>query len=147
MSHTVGEVMSPEPIRLASSTSVAEAARAMRERDIGVVVVMEGGELAGIVTDRDIVVRAVARDLDAGTTPLRDVCTRDPVTVAPDEDVEGAVALMREHAVRRLPVVDGGEIVGILSIGDLAVSEDPRSALADISAAPPDSEPPTEGVR
>lgn len=147
MPRTVRDVMSPDPIRLASSTSVQEAARAMRERDIGDVVVVEGGELVGIVTDRDIVVRAVALGLDAGTTPIRDVCSRDPVTVGPDDDVSRAEALMADEAVRRLPVVDGGRVVGIVSIGDLAVAREPGSTLGEISAAPPDSEPPTEGVR
>jgi len=99
---------------------------------------MAHGQLAGIVTDRDIAIRLAAAGLDASTTRVGEICTRDLRTVAPDDDVNRAVELMREQAVRRLPVVDNGSPVGVVSLGDLAVDLDQRSALAEISAAEPD---------
>jgi CBS domain-containing protein len=107
----------------------------MRDNDIGDVVVVAGDdEVLGIVTDRDITVRAIA-DGCGPDTPLTDVLSGQVVTVAPDERIERVVDLMREHAVRRIPVVEGGHLAGVVSIGDLAVERDSDSALADISAA------------
>jgi CBS domain-containing protein len=83
---------------------------------------VEGGRLIGMVTDRDIVVRAVAADGAASRT-ARDVCSRDPVCATPDMSTREAEALMSEHQVRRLPVVEDGRLVGIVSIGDIAVKE------------------------
>ncbi len=94
-------------------------------------------EAARQMRTRDIVVRVLAEDGNPKTTKLRDVCSADPVTMSPNDDVETAVRLMREHALRRLPIVDGGTPVGIVSFGDLAMERDPGSALADISAAAP----------
>jgi CBS domain-containing protein len=95
---------------------------------------VDGDEVRGIVTDRDIAVRAVA-DGRGPETPLSDVLSGQVVTVAPDDRVEKVVDLMREHAVRRIPVVEGGRLAGVISIGDLAIERDSDSALADISAA------------
>jgi CBS domain-containing protein len=94
--------------------------------------------VVGIVTDRDIVVRAVAVDLDPAQTMVGDIASPDPVQVAPDQPAADAVQLMRDHALRRLPVCEDGHLVGVLSLGNLATERDPESALADISAAPPD---------
>ena len=85
----------------------------------------------------DIVVRVVAEGRDPRATRIEDIASRDLTAVSPDDPVDRAVELMRERAVRRLPVVKRGKVVGIVSIGDLAVERDPGSALADISAAPP----------
>jgi CBS domain-containing protein len=101
------------------------------------VVVLDGQKVCGIVTDRDIVVRAVADGLDPRVTKLADICSRDLTTLSPENDVGTAVRLMREYAVRRLPVVKDGRPVGILTLGDLAIEEDSESALADVSGAPP----------
>jgi CBS domain-containing protein len=98
----------------------------------------DGQRIVGVLTDRDITVRAVAEGVDPLTVSARSVCTPDPVMVAPDDPVEAAVALMRTHAVRRLPVVENGLPVGVVTLGDLAEAEDPDSALAEISRAEPD---------
>jgi CBS domain-containing protein len=139
MSETVRQVMTPDPIVLDADATVADAARAMKARDVGDVLVRSDGTLCGIVTDRDIVVRVVAEAArDGAMRKLRDVCTGgDLACVAPDDDVDEAIRLMREKAVRRIPVVQDGRPVGIVSIGDLAIARDRKSALADISAAAP----------
>ena len=135
MAQLVREIMTSNPVSLPPGTPVREAARAMREQDIGdVLVVDDGGELRGIVTDRDIVVRGVADWDDLSTCSLGDVCSDQVISVAPDDDAGAAIARMREAAVRRIPVVENGRPVGVLSIGDAAVDRDPGSALADISA-------------
>ncbi len=137
MARTVEEVMTQKPLALQAGTTLAEAARAMRDHDVGNVVVLKDDTMCGIVTDRDIVVRAVAERRDPSSTVLSDICSPDVVTLAPQDGIDRAVELMRRHAVRRLPVVDSGRPIGIVSLGDLAVERDPRSALGEISAAEP----------
>lgn len=137
MAITVREVMTGDPVGLAKTATLAEAARRMRDEDIGDVFVMDDDRICGVVTDRDLVVRGIAAGKDAERTPIDEVCTREIVAVGPDQRIEEAVALMSDHAVRRLPVVEDGRAVGVVTIGDLAIERDPRSALADISAAPP----------
>jgi CBS domain-containing protein len=109
----------------------------MRDGNIGDIIVLEEGSVSGIVTDRDIVVRVIADGRDPGQVPLRDICSTDLTLLSPTDKVSDAVRLMRERAIRRLPVVQEGRPVGVVSIGDLAMERDERSALADISAAPP----------
>jgi CBS domain-containing protein len=117
-----------------------DAAQAMRSGDFGAVLVVENGDnVQGILTDRDIVVRAVAEGKDPATTEVREVFTTDPTTLSPDASLDEAVNALRESHVRRLPVVEGSQAVGIVSIGDLAQARDERSALADISAAQPNN--------
>jgi CBS domain-containing protein len=137
MGQSVKSIMSKNPIVLNSSDTVAEAARRMADRDVGDVLVMEDGEICGILTDRDIAVRVVARDQDPATTEVGSVCTSDLFTISPDDDLDTAVQMMRERAIRRIPVVDDDEVVGVLSLGDLAQERDASSALGQISAAPP----------
>ncbi len=137
MARSVNEVMTHDPQTVDAGDTLAEAARVMREADVGPVVVDDGGQLAGILTDRDIVVRAVADGRDPQSTLVREACSANLVTLSPDQDIEEAARLMREHDVRRLPVVQDGRPVGILAIGDLAVERDSDSALADISASSP----------
>lgn len=139
MAQQVNAIMTPAPVAVRPGQPVTEAARIMRENGIGNVLVVEDGGLTGLVTDRDIVVRAVAEGRDPATTTVGDICSRDLVTVRPDEDADAAVARMRERGVRRVPVVSEGSPVGILSIGDMAVERDSRSALADVSAQPPNT--------
>jgi CBS domain-containing protein len=103
------------------------------------VVVIEHNQVCGIVTDRDIAVRIVAEEKDPAATALADICSHSLLTVKPSDKVEHAVRLMRTHAIRRLPVVEDGKAVGIVSLGDLAVERDPHSVLGEISAAPPDA--------
>ncbi|MEU3404905.1 CBS domain-containing protein [Streptomyces sp. NPDC006670] len=140
MARRVREVMTKNPVTVEKTTSLAEAARVMRDADIGDVLVVDAGRLRGILTDRDLVVRAMADDRDPSETPVQAVCTTDPVTVGPDDGVDEALALMRRKALRRLPVVTGdGGLVGVVTLGDLVVEQDPGSALAAIAAAGPDS--------
>ncbi len=109
----------------------------MRDGDVGAIVVLDGGDLHGIVTDRDVAIRLVAEGRDPATTTVGDIASRDPTAIEADRSEEEALALMRERALRRLPVVEDGQPVGILSLGDLAVEREPDSALADISASDP----------
>jgi CBS domain-containing protein len=109
----------------------------MREANIGDIIVLEGDQLYGIVTDRDIVVRTVAEGRDPETATLGDICSREMTTLSPTDIVEDAVRLMRDKAIRRVPVIENGTPIGIVSLGDLAVSQDLHSTLGHISAAPP----------
>ncbi|MGH2680144.1 MAG: CBS domain-containing protein [Actinomycetota bacterium] len=137
MGQQVKEIMTERPIALDRDASLADAARLMRDRGIGDVIVLQGEDAAGIVTDRDIVIRGVAEGVDPNTTRLGQVVSDDLTSVSPDDQVDRAIELMREKAIRRLPVLEGGKPVGVLSLGDLAVERDRRSVLADISEEPP----------
>jgi CBS domain-containing protein len=136
MAQSIRDVMTAHPVALPATSSVVDAARVMRDSDIGDVIVVDNRRVCGIVTDRDITVRGVAEGRDIAHLKLADVCSRVLTTVSPADSVDDAVRLMREKAIRRLPVVEGGKPVGIVSLGDLAVTRDPQSALGNISAAP-----------
>src|SRR5215208_886733 len=139
MARTVEEIMTRDPRTVNAGDPVIEAARIMRDDDIGDVIVVENGNVQGIVTDRDIVVRDVAEGRDPESTPVREVCTTAVAALEPGASVDDALRKMREADIRRLPVVVDGRPVGILSLGDLAVEREPDSTLADISAASPDN--------
>lgn len=139
MAQKVHEVMTDAPVTVGSHATLVEAARLMRERNIGDVFVVDDGRLRGIITDRDIVVRAVADARDLQATTVGDVCSCDLVDVSPDDDADRAVLVMRARAIRRVPVTIGDRLLGVLSLGDMAVERDPKSALADISAANPNA--------
>jgi CBS domain-containing protein len=139
MAQQIRELMTLNPVSMPGTASVQEAARAMRDHDIGDVIVIEHHQVCGIVTDRDIAVRIVAEGQDPAATPLANICSHALLTITPTDSVEQALRLMRLHAVRRLPVVEAGKAVGIVSLGDLAVERDPQSVLGKISAAPPDA--------
>lgn len=136
MVQTVAEVMTPAPTAVDASDPIQVAARAMAEENVGALVVKSDSKTVGIVTDRDLVVRGLAKGL-GGDATIREVASEDIITVGPSDPVETAVEVMRAAAVRRVPVMDGDVAVGIVSIGDLAVERDPSSALADISEAEP----------
>jgi CBS domain-containing protein len=137
---TVQDVMTTNVVYLPSETTLAEAARTMREQDIGDVVVADGAALTGLVTDRDIVVRAVAERFDPASTTIGEIVSKDLVTVRPDDSVQAAALLMRDNAVRRVLVCDDEKgLVGIVSIGDLAEQIDPESVLGGISKASPNN--------
>jgi len=137
---TVKDVMTTTVVYLPSETTIAEVARTMREQDIGDVVVADGPSLAGMVTDRDLVVRAVAEGKDPEATTVGEVMTRDLVTVRPEDTIQQAALLMRDRAVRRLLVCDDDQgLVGVVSIGDLAERIDPDSVLGGISSAEPNN--------
>ena len=121
--------MTPEPETLEATVTVMHAAELMRERDIGDVVVMKDDRLYGILTDRDIVVRVLAERSDPAVVTVGAVCSRDLTTISPTASLGDAVRLIREKAIRRLPVVeDEGTVVGIVSLGDLASARDRKSA-------------------
>lgn len=139
MAQKVNELMTSAPAALGPAESVTDAAKSMREHGIGSVAVVDDGQLKGLVTDRDIVIRVIADGRDPAATTVGEICSGDLVTVTPDEDADTAVLRMRQRAVRRMPVVDQGRLVGILSLGDMAIERDERSALADVSAQPPNA--------
>jgi CBS domain-containing protein len=132
----VRDVMTTSVVGLAETATLVEAARHMRMSDIGDVLILDGDRVQGIITDRDIVVRALAADLDPAVTPVGDIATPQPLWIRPDQPAADAVQMMRDAALRRLPVCENGHLVGVVSLGDLATTRDPESALADISAAP-----------
>ncbi|MEU6523408.1 CBS domain-containing protein [Streptomyces sp. NPDC046924] len=138
MTQHVSEVMTSVPVTVEPQASVTSVARMMRDEDVGAVLVTEGERLRGLVSDRDLVVRALAGGGDPNQTTVAEACSEDLVTVGPDDDLTLVVQVMREHAIRRVPVVDDDQhAVGIVSLGDLAIERDPESALGDISAAKP----------
>ncbi|WP_328430100.1 CBS domain-containing protein [Streptomyces sp. NBC_00443] len=138
MTQHVRDVMTTDLLTVEPQASVQAVAQLMRDENIGAVLVTEGERLRGLVSDRDLVVRAVAEGGDPGRTTVAQACSEDLVTVGPDDDLILAVQVMREHSVRRVPVVDPeSHPVGIVAIADLAIERDPGSALGDISAARP----------
>ena len=139
MAQTIREVMTKDPVCMPADKSVFDAARMMRDHDIGDVIALESERITGILTDRDIVVRSLAEGRDPKTTTIGEVASGDVTTVSPDDSFDDAVQLMRQRNIRRLPVVENGTPVGIVSLGDLAMERDRQSVLADISSAPPNN--------
>jgi len=140
MSQTISQVMTPDPWTVQEDAPIQEAARIMRDADIGDVIVLRGdGSVCGIVTDRDLVVRALAEGSDPKTATVAEVCRHSVVSISSGDPVDQASPLMREYNIRRLPVIDDSRLVGIVTLGDLAIDRDPKSALADISKAPPNN--------
>jgi CBS domain-containing protein len=133
----VAELMTKDPVAVHLDVVLTEAAKIMRDHAIGDVLVTSNGHLCGVLTDRDIVVRAVAENRDPRRTTVGDVCSADIAALEPDADAADAAKLMRARAVRRVPVVDDGAPVGIVSISDLSVELDGESVLSEISKAPP----------
>ena len=136
MATKIRDLMTTDPIVLQTTTTATQAAQEMQREDVGDVLVEDNGTLRGIVTDRDLTLRVIADGTDGDAITLGEVCSGELIVLDPEQDLRSAVETMRDQKVRRLPVVENGQAVGILSIGDLAVSLDPESALADISAAP-----------
>jgi CBS domain-containing protein len=136
MARSIQDVMTRDLVTLDGNATLLDAADAMRKHEIGDVLVTRDAKLIGILTDRDIVVRGLAHRKNP-TSAVADICSRDPVTIDVGEPLETAVTLMRQHAIRRIPVVEGGEPVGIVSLGDLAEERDPDSVLGRISQAEP----------
>jgi len=139
MTRKMRDIMSPAPVCMASSESVAAAARAMKDYGTGTVLVLSDGQLRGLVTERDIMVRVLAESRDPLTTLVGDICSGDLAVLGPDDDVEQAIRLVRERAVRRIPVLADGVAVGTVYIGDLAPEEDEESELTGVAAVWPDS--------
>jgi CBS domain-containing protein len=124
------DVMTPNPRTLNPNATVQDAARLMRDEDTGVVPLVENGRPVGLITDRDIVVRAVA-DGSSFDRPVRELATDDLVTAEPDMSTRDAAELMGEHQVRRLLVCEGERLVGVASIGDIAVKEGKERRVGD----------------
>jgi CBS domain-containing protein len=123
MAKLVSDVMEPTPRSVFATQSLVDAAQRMRDWDVGSLPVTDddASELVAMVTDRDIVVRGIAEGCDPATTPVTHVASQQVVTLEPDQDLDDALALMAQHQVRRLPVVEDGKLVGILSQADLAI--------------------------
>jgi CBS domain-containing protein len=137
MDKTIRDIMTPDPVGVYYDQTIAETARIMRDAQVGAVLVVSGESLTGVVTDRDLVVRGLAAGVSPDD-PVGPLCSPKLVGVDADADVAHAEQLIIDHAVRRLPVVDGdGQIVGMVSMGDLAVSADGDSPLAAVSRAQP----------
>jgi CBS domain-containing protein len=120
MAKKVRDAMTPEPRVADPSLSLAEAAQLMKSEDIGSLPIVQEGQLVAVLTDRDIVVRAVAESADLSATKVGDIASRKPMTIEPDEDLDEALAQMARAQVRRLPVVEGGRLVGVLAQADIA---------------------------
>jgi len=132
----VADVMTPGVETTTSSEALRDAARTMRKGDFGAMPVVDDGRLVGMLTDRDIVVRAVAEGLDPMSARVGDVASPSPVAVAPDQDLDEAMELMAEYRVRRLPVVDGERLVGVVSQADVALEANEKktgSVIQEIS--------------
>lgn len=132
----VSEIMTSQVETCSTDTPIQEVASQMLSLDVGSIPVVENGKLAGIITDRDIVIRGIASQFSLDT-PVGQILSSDLVTGTPDMDTEDAAMLMAEHQIRRLPIVDNDQIVGIVSLGDVAVKdpsdEESEIALEDIS--------------
>jgi CBS domain-containing protein len=118
----IREIMTPDAQCIRPDETLVDAALLMRQLDVGVLPVCDGDDLVGMITDRDIAIRAVADSRHPATTMVREVMTAGTVTVFDDQDVDDAVHIMEEHQIRRAPVVNRDQrLVGIVSLGDIAV--------------------------
>ena len=141
---TTREIMTPDATYCSDDTTAADAARLMAERDIGAVPVCgTDGRLTGVVTDRDLALKVVAQGWQSDSVRLRDLVDgTEVVTIGADDSVEEAIRMMKDHAVRRLPVIDGNALIGMVSQADIARAV-PNAKIGDlvdaISSAPPNS--------
>jgi CBS domain-containing protein len=128
MAKKVRDAMTPNVCAAAPTESLADVAQTMKQEDVGSLPVVEDDRLVGIITDRDIVIRAVAERVDPQSIYVGDVASRDLVTVEPEQDLDEALALMAHHRVRRLPVVEDGRLVGVLAQADVAIEAKDKRA-------------------
>jgi CBS domain-containing protein len=142
MANSVRDAMTEDPRSIGKSVSVVEAARLMREQDIGSLPITDDEKLVGMITDRDITTRVVAEAADPKMTTVEDVYSHDLISVEPDKDLEEALRLMARHQVRRLPVVENGRLVGIVAQADIALSENETKTgeLVEAISAPSEGE-------
>jgi CBS domain-containing protein len=128
MGTSIKEVMTRDVRACEPNATVAEAAKVMAQEDVGPVPIVEDGRLVGIVTDRDIAVRVVAEGRDPNATTVREIASTELVTVSPDDDLDEALNLLAKSQVRRLPVVEGDRLVGIVAQADIArLGEDKKT--------------------
>jgi CBS domain-containing protein len=136
---TVRDVMTKNPVSMSADSSVFDAAKAMSDLRIGSVIVMEKDKPCGIVTDRDIAVRAVATGSDPRSTKLADICSHDLAAVRPDQSVDDAIQVMKSHDVKRVVVMNDSGLEGIVSLGDLTARGEGKDVQMDISKAEPNN--------
>jgi CBS domain-containing protein len=136
----VRDVMTARPRCAAPDTPLSQVAQLMETQDVGAIPILDGDRLAGMITDRDIVVRAVAKEKDPRGMPSREISSGQLVAVAPDQDLSDALHLMAQHQVRRLPVVDAeNRLVGVVSQADIALRAKDQPVgemVAEISEPP-----------
>jgi len=140
MGNTVREVMTADPRSIDASASIVEAAKLMREQHIGSLPITEDARLVGVITDRDIATRVVAEASNPETTAVGDVYSNDLVSVEANEGLEAALGLMARHQLRRLPVVEHGRLVGIVTQADIALTENETKTGALVEAISKPSE-------
>ena len=125
MGKTIRDVMTSNPCTIDADKDVAYAAKMLRDENVGIAPIVEGDQLVGVLTDRDIAIKVVAEGKDPQTTKARDVASRDIVTVDPQQDLDEALRLMAQHQIRRVPVVEeDGKIIGIVAQADIALASD-----------------------
>ena len=132
----VRELMTEEVATVTLATTLNEVASKMKQEDTGAIPVLDEDRLVGIVTDRDIVIRCIAEGKDPNELTAEDILSRDLETIDPDADVQEAARIMARRQIRRLPVVEDEELIGVISLGDIAVKEDEDVAgdtLQDVS--------------
>jgi len=127
MGKTIREVMTSSPCTIDADKDIAYAAKMLRDEDVGVAPIVEGDQLVGVLTDRDIAIKVVAEGRDPQTTKVRDIASKDIVTIDPQQNLDEALRLMAQHQVRRLPVVEeDGKVVGIVAQADIALTGDDK---------------------
>ena len=131
MAQSIRDVMTPSPETVESSKTAAEAAKLMKKAHAGMIPVVQNGTLVGTVTDRDITLRVVAEGKDPQRTTVGEIASKNLVTVEPDRDLREALELMAHHQVRRLPVVEGDSLVGVIAQADVAKEADERQVGMD----------------
>jgi CBS domain-containing protein len=130
MSKKVRDAMTSEALAVAPGDSLRRAAEMLKQHDVGSLPVVDDGRLVGIITDRDIVVRAVAEQADPGAMPVEQIASSDPVAVQQDQDLTDALEMMAYHRVRRLPVIASGQLVGMIAQADVAIEANEKSTGA-----------------
>jgi CBS domain-containing protein len=143
MGKNVRDVMTQNPRSVRPDDSVVEAARVLRDENVGSLPIVEGDRLVAIVTDRDIAIRVVAEGRDPGSVSVQEIASRDPVTAESTSDLDEALQAMARHQVRRLPVVEEGRLVGILAQADVAadVGDKQTGRLVEAISEPSSAEP------
>jgi CBS domain-containing protein len=126
MGKRIREVMTPSPETVEPGQPVAEAAKLMKQADVGMIPVVQDGQLSGTITDRDIVLRVIAEGKSPASTTVGEIASGEIVTVDPEQELEEALELMSKHQVRRLPVVENGRLIGVLAQADVAREGDER---------------------
>jgi len=124
---TVREAMTASPTTVAAEESAVEAARLMAAQDVGSLPVLDGNDLVGIVTDRDLVLHVLAKDVDPHKVTVSSICSENPIVVGPEDSLDEALQHMAKKQIRRLPVVDDGRLVGILAQADVSRTVEPAA--------------------